>query len=168
MSKEKPQPPKRPRPAEEFGLTKDEQYLDRVSHERLLEFLQDETTTVHRLEESYNNYGEFLFVTVTRPGTDRQIWMTFYGAGFHEHRERWITQEWFWHQSNPFPAKLQQDISREEAVEQVQERLKSIGPYVTQQPQSERGQLFEMLADLTDEDGAYSEMQDLDDLFDFE
>ena len=163
MSAEQPRPP---RPEDVFGLTEKERLFDRVSHERLLEFLGDEATSIHRIEESYNNYGEYLFVTLSKASACRRVWLTFYGAGFHEHRERWITQEWFWYRNNPLPKELQQDISWEEAVEMVQERLESILPYVNQQQQSGRGKLFEMLADLTDEDGAYTEMQDLDDLFD--
>lgn len=162
MSQEQHEKPPRPRPEVEFGLTDRERLFDRVSHDRLLGFLNDETTTVHRLEASHNNYGEFLFVWTSKPGQERRIWMTFYGLGYHEQRERWVTEEWFWYRGNPLPENLQQDISREEAVKLVQERLKSISPYAGQQEQSQRGKLFEMLADLTDEDGAYSEMQDLD------
>ena len=61
MLNERQKPPQKPRPADEFGFTKQEQLFDRVSHDRFLEFLGDEATAVHRVEESYNNYGEFLF-----------------------------------------------------------------------------------------------------------
>ena len=163
-----PEQSKPPRPEDEFGFSQKERLFDRVSHDRLLGFLEDTATTVHRVEASHNNYGEFLFVTVSKPGQQQRIWVTFYGLGFHEYRERWITAEWFWYRGNPLPENLQQDISREEAVERVRERLASISPYAADQSQSRRGKLFEILADLTDEDGAYTEMQDLDDLFDLE
>jgi len=59
MTPEQPKPPHQPRPEEEFGLTEQERLFDKVSHERLVEFLADEATTIHRMEESYNNYGSF-------------------------------------------------------------------------------------------------------------
>lgn len=167
MSKERPQPPRRPRPADEFGLTRQEQLWDRVSHERVLGFLQDETTQVHRIEESYNNYGEFLFVWTSRPGQERRIWVTFYGLGYHEHRERWMAEEWFWYQGNPLPEKLQQALERDEVLGQVQQRLAEIKPRARRQTQSGRGKLFEMIANLTDEDGALTELDDLGDMADW-
>ena len=57
--------PNSSRPTEEFGLTKQEQLFDRVSNERLLAFLGDEATVVHRVEENSNTYGEFMFVVLS-------------------------------------------------------------------------------------------------------
>ena len=58
-------------------------------------------------------------------------------------------------------------ISTEEARQLIQDRAASMRTYATGDTQSRRGRLFEILADLTDEDGAYVEMEDLpDDLFD--
>ena len=89
------------------------------------------------------------------------------GARFlphHEYRERWLTDEWYWYRANALPETVKRHIDREEAKDMLEKRLKSITPVVGQQEQSERGKLFETLADLTDEDAAYTEMQDLDDL----
>jgi hypothetical protein len=159
--------PKYSRPEDEFGLTEREQMYDRISHARLLELLEDSATIIHRVEESYNNYGEFMFVTVSRPGKSRRILVGFWGLGFHEYRERWLTDEWRWYLANALPETTGQQIPLEEAKELLEKRLESIRPYVGQPKQSERGRLFEALADLTDEDGAYTEMEDLDDLADW-
>ncbi len=168
MSHERPAPSPRPGPGTEFGFTEREQLFDRVSHDRLLGFLDDEATTVHRFEESTNSYGEFLFVTVSRPGKDRRILVTFWGAGYHEFRERWLIDEWYWHHANVFPDTLKQHISNEEAKALIQQRLEEIRPDAAQQVhQSARGRLFEMLADLTDEDGALAELEDLGDMADW-
>ena len=48
-----------------------------------------------------------------------------------------------------------------------QQRLERIRPHVRSDTQIARGRLFEKLADLTDEDGAYAELQDLGDLSDW-
>ena len=155
--------PPLPTPEAEFGFTEQEALFDRVSHRRFLVFLEDEATILHRVIEAANNYGEFLFVTMSRPGTDGRIYATFWGLGFHEYRERWLSQEWFWYFTNALPEDEKDEISKEEAQALLQERLAYVQAHATDDTQSRRGQLFEMLADFTDEDGAWAEMQDLPD-----
>lgn len=152
------------RPYEVFGFTEREALNWRVSQERFQELFQDERTQVHEIHTSHNNYGEFLFLTASRPAEGSRICMTFYGLGYHEHRERWITEEWFWFQANSYPELLNRQIAKEEAQERLQKRLEEIQPYVGSEDQSEHGRLFELLADLTDEDGALAEMEDLESL----
>jgi hypothetical protein len=63
---------------------------------------------------------------------------------------------------------MNKTISWEEAEQLLQQRRAEIAPLVGKTTQSGRGKLFEMLADLTDEDGALSEMEDMgDDLADW-
>ena len=165
MSVEQEQPAKIPKPAEEFGLTEREQLFDRVSHTRFLALLEEPATTVHQLEKSYNNHGEYLFVTLSRPGTNRRIYITFWGLGYHEYRERWIVDEWSWYQS--LRELESESVPRETARELIEERRKALQAYGQENNQTRRGQVFEMLADLTDEDGAYTEMEDLGDMADW-
>ena len=150
------------KPHEVFGLTEQEHFDWRVSNNRFMEIIDNEHTTIHTIKESSNNYGEFLFVTVSRAAEQGQIGMTFYGLGFHEYRERWFTDEWFWHQANTVPDMLQQQIPKEESEKLLKQRLESIAPHIQTDTQTERGRLFEILADLTDEDGALAEIEDLD------
>ena len=79
-----------------------------------------------------------------------RVSMTFYGLGFHEYRERWFTDEWYWYQSNFQPNLLQERMSKEEAQELIKQRSEDIRPEITETNQSERGRLFELLADLTE------------------
>ena len=166
MTHEKLQPVPR-RPYEVFGLTEKESLSWRVDQERFEEILNDDQTLIHELKNSFNNFGEFLFVTTSRPGDKGRICMTFFGLGYHEYRERWITEEWFWYQSNPRDYQQSQPISKEGAQELLQERLADIRPHVRQDTQTERGKLFELLADLTDEDGALAEMEDIEPFLDW-
>lgn len=161
MTHEQEKPPTRLSRAQAFGLTEREELFDRVRHERLLGFLTDAATTVHHLEESYNNYGEFLFVTLSRPGPEQRILITFWGAGYHEYRERWLADEWFFYYANAFPETEAQDLDKEEVQEAIAQRREYVQANASQDTQTRHGQLFEMLADLTDEDGAYSEIEDL-------
>ena len=164
MSHEKPKPSERPKPGDEFGFTKQEQLFDRVTHERLMEFIDDSVTTVHRMEASSNSFGgDFLFVTLSKPGQDRRIVVSFWGLGFHEGRERWLTDEWFFHFSTASFINAEKVLPKSEVRQNIEDRWATIAAY-PKDPQSKRGQLFEMMADLTDEDGALVEMQDLEDL----
>jgi len=114
--------------------------------------------------ETSNSYGEFLFVTASRPGEEKRIFMTFFGLGYHEYRERWISDEWFWYQSSPTPQLLEKIIDKEEVKDKLSERQDFVSPYLSQNTQSNRGHLFETLADMTDEDGAVAEMEELESL----
>lgn len=167
MSHERPTQPSEPRPYEVFGFTKQECLDGRVNQDRFQEILADEQTTVHSVAESENNYGEFLFVTASRLAGQRRICMIFYGLGYHEYRGRWFTDKWFWYQTPSYRDVVSSTIPKEEAHGSIEQRLESISPYVKPDTQTARGRLFEMLADLTDEDGAYAELQDLGDLSDW-
>lgn len=155
------------RPDEVFGFTEQERLSWRVNDERFKAIINDNQTTVHTIREASNNYGEFLFVTVSRVANQGRISMSFYGLGRHEYRERWFTDEWFYYQTHPTPNTKSRVISKEEAGEILRQRREAISPYVGQDIQSERGKLFEELAELTDDDAAYTELEDLDDLADW-
>lgn len=155
------------KPYEVFGFTEQEHLFWWVSQERFEELISDDQTIIHEIKDSTNSFGEFLFVTTSRPGDQGRISMTFYGLGFHEYRERWITDEWFWYQANPFPEMLRNKVEKAEARELLEERTRTIEPDIRVDSQTERGVLFEMLAELTDEDGALAEMEDLEHLADW-
>jgi hypothetical protein len=145
-----------------FAFTEHERLWERISHERFTAILTDERTAVHHIEVSTNNYGEFLFVTMSQNvGADRQL-LTFWGLGFHEQRERWLTEEWRWYETQQWRHTKPPQIPTEDAVALIQQRRDEIVTHVTPPQQSQRAQLFEILADLTDEDGAYTELEDLD------
>ena len=160
MSKERAQAP------EPFSFTEREQLYNRISHDRLQTLMDDAQTTIHKVELNSNMYGEFCFVTVSRPEADnRQLW-TLFGLGFHEQRERWFTDEWSFFRANPFPETLEQRVNKDDAQELLRARQDEIAPYATQDTQTGRGRLFEMLAEFTDDDAAIAEMDDLGDLWD--
>ncbi len=160
----KPSPKK---PYEVFGFTEQEQLHWRVDGERFQEIIEDDRTIIHEIKKSSNNYGEFIFITASRSGDQCPIIMTFYGLGYHEHRERWLTDEWFWYQSNLHEDQQEQLISKEEAQELLEERLADLHPFIKEDTQTEKGKFFELLADLTDEDGALAEMEDIEPYIDW-
>jgi hypothetical protein len=158
------------RPEDIYGISENEQLFNRISHERFLGVVRDLETAVHQIQISSNNYGEFLFVATSREQEQTRYRLTFWGLGYHESRERWIMEEWYWYEAYPTQKTDSQSLTKEEAEQLIQERLDEIDHEPSQATQTQRGLLFEMLADLTDEDGAYSELEDLggsmDDFFD--
>jgi hypothetical protein len=82
MSKERSPKPGPRKPYEVFGLTEQERLYWRVNQKRFDEILDDDQTTIHKIQESSNAFGEFLFITTSRPGVQSRIAMTFYGLGY--------------------------------------------------------------------------------------
>ena len=84
----------KPRKSEEiFGMNQQEVLYGRINNERLGEILTDNQTIIHTIQESSNNYGEFQFVTTSRTGEQGRVAMTFFGLGYHEQHERWLSRE---------------------------------------------------------------------------
>ena len=159
--------PAHKRPYEVFGLTEHENLFWRVDQERFEEIINDDETLIHEIKDSSNSFGDFLFITVSRPGSETRICLTFYGMGFHEYRECWITEDWTWYQVDANQDLFEKRIEKELAQELLKERMEQIKPDICQDIQTDRGRLFEMLADLTDEDGALAEFQNLEHLADW-
>jgi hypothetical protein len=146
------------RPYEKFGLTDEEATRFRVTDERLKEILANPDKTPHNLKLSTNTFGKFLFLTVSRGVGQERIYMTFYGLGYHKYRERWISNEWFWYQSNESAVDFSTPISGEEVTAQLEQRLTEISPNLDKDIQTERGRKFEHFADLFDDDTALKAM----------
>lgn len=158
--------PERPQPNDPFGFTEHEKLYDRIQNARLTAILQDSATTIHRVELSSNTYGEFLFLTASRPSPNGRMALTFWGLGYHEYRERWYTDEWSWYQTSvPIDTEEAERLEKSEVERLLSERRDEIAGDARTVTQSKRGELFELLADLTDEDGAWAEIDDLTALF---
>ncbi len=144
---------------EGFGLTERERLFTRVSHDRFFTFLTALDTSIHDAQLSTNNYGEFLFVTMSRLGTEEREHYTFFGLGYHEPRDRWITDEWFWYQARPH-SRQQEELEREAVLRLVKERQADISTDVALHKRSQRGVIFEELADLSDDDSVIADFED--------
>lgn len=150
-----------PRPYEIFGITEEEVSRWRIADAKLKEIIADPNTTINKIMIAENNYGEFMFLTVSRGVGERRTCMTFWGLGYHEFRERWIHQEWFWYQTTSNLIDPLKRLTKDEALERLQNRRDDIAPNLNEDEQSEQARMFEILADMTDEDAALAEMQDL-------
>lgn len=162
MNHEQTPQPAQQKISELFGLTENEELFTRVSEKRFDEIFQDSQTIIHKAKISSNSFGEFLFISMSRPVEKGRAGITFYGLGYHEYRERLIDDEWFWYPTMIDDEEMDVSLDKEEVNEIINERTKSIdsdGPVTCQ---GNMGALFELLADLTDEDGALAELEDLE------
>jgi hypothetical protein len=88
--------------------------------------------------------------------------MTFFGFGYHEYRERLIKEEWFWYPAYLKPEELDELVTKPEFADILQNRLEHLPSAADIENQSQYGKMFKLLADLTDEDGALAEMEDIE------
>lgn len=154
----------RPKPNEAFGFTEREILWDRISHSRFETILKDEQTSIHNVHLDRNNYGEFLFVTTSRPVGEGRSALTFFGLGFHEPRDRWMVDDWVWYETSVEGKNA--TLDKDEALSVIEERRAEVKQYAAGHDQSQRGRLFETIADMTDDDGALAEFEDLEEWLD--
>jgi hypothetical protein len=157
----------RPKPNAAYDFTEREVLWDRIGHGRFEKILADEQTTIFYIHLDSNNYGEFLFVTTSRPAGEGRSNLTFFGLGFHEHRDRWLFDDWFWYETS-LRDQGAAPLPKDEALSQIRERRVEVLGYAAGQIQSERGKLFEEMADLSDDDGTIAEFEDLEEWLDDE
>lgn len=134
------------RPYEVFGLNNAEVAQMRITAEKFKQILADKNTVIQAIEIKSNQFGEFLYLTAHRRHGRQQVTMTFYGLGYHRHRERWITREWFWYQTNLDMIDTNHKMTLEEAEKQLIQRQAEIMQSPDQTPQSKRGHQFELMA----------------------
>lgn len=143
-----------------FTFTEREKLYDQVSHNRFMAIVMQPDMDIHEVKEDSNSFGEYVFVTVSCRTEQPKKLYTFWGFGYHEHRERWIVDSWQWYESQRKHESLPV-LAKEDAYQQIKAREAFVRANATPIQQSRRAQLYEALADLTDEDGALSELEDL-------
>lgn len=137
-----------------FGLTENEALWDRVTFDRLKEFIQ-KCDKVVSSSRGANTYGEFRFVTLVIGNYA----LVLYGHGWHGFREQYLGK-WhihlghYWKEDRERPGldkgKVLEELDREAPDYETVAQARSHAAY-----------LFSTLAEMGDEDGAYTELQDL-------
>lgn len=154
-----------------FAFSESELLNCQITHARLLRLLHEPSTTVLAMKEATNSYGEFLFVTVAAfvpriacamPEQVSRFTLTFWGLGFHDARECWLTDLWRWHEAQ-FADPDAPVLNKAEYFRQIEARLKACQEEAVQAPApSGRAAAFAFFAELGDEDGALTELDDLE------
>lgn len=143
-----------------FTFTEREKLYDNISHTRFMALVMQPDIDIHEVKEDSNSFGEYVFVTVSCRSEQPKKLYTFWGLGYHEYRERWIVDAWQWYESQQNPSK-KAVLPKDEAIMQIKEREAVVRANATPTQQSRSAQLYELMADLTDEDGALTELEDL-------
>lgn len=151
-----------PRNESQFGLTESEKLWDKVSHKRFMEILNQDDIEVTGIEEGYNNYGEFLFINLTSFSSKR--WnvpetITFYGLGYHENADKYLVDTWAFFDANG--ERNPRVLSKSSAISKINSRKREIEQEAKDYKQGERGQMFDLLSEMSDDDGATTFMDDL-------
>ncbi len=141
-------------------FTERENLYDQVSHDRFMAIVRQPDVDIHEVKEDSNSFGEYLFVTLSCRDQQPKWLLTFWGLGYHDHRERWIVDSWQWFESQRNISGLPQ-LAKDQAYTQIKEREAFVRANASPSEQSPSAKLYETIADLTDEDGALSELEDL-------
>ena len=163
-----------------FAFSESELLSGQITHARFMRLLNEPSTSVLATQETTNSYGEFLFVTVAgdapsaapavpaEPEQPKQceqlnrFVITCWGLGFHDARECWLTDLWRWHEAQ-FVADDAPALDKAACLRQIEARLKECQAEAAQAPApSSRAQAFTFFAELGDEDGALTELEDLE------
>jgi hypothetical protein len=153
-------PEREPRPEAEW-LSDAERLDERISHGRLLGVLGRQDVVVHTVKDDHNAFGEFLFVTVSRKAANPKA-ITFYGLGYHEYRERWLVEDWrFFERGLLNPTGLEV-MSKAEALKIIAEHAAEVRSQAKPEGRSGQALLYELLAEMGDEDSALADMEDMD------
>jgi hypothetical protein len=125
-----------------------------------MRLLQRNDVAVHAVKSDHNAYGEFLFVRASRRAQAPRLY-TFYGLGYHEYRERWYVDMWRFFENTQLDAANMPTLPKPKVLQLIAEREADIRSHAQPSRQSGQAQLYELLAELTDDDGALAEMEDL-------
>lgn len=89
-------------------LTESEILNETVSARKLRMILQMKKVSVKDMRRDTNSYGEFLFISAQIGKTG----MEFYGCGFHDLRNRWMTEEFkmFMNQAPKVPGWKKEEV----------------------------------------------------------
>jgi hypothetical protein len=151
--------------AETFGLSEREELFDHFGEARLRALLEQPETQVHSAQVDSNSFGEFLFITLSREYRGKRLYLTCYGLGYHEARERWLQGVWFFYPTTVSAPRLAQTLPKAQVEALLTQRRAEVAAWARDATApSERALLFGLLADVTDEDGAYIELEDMEDL----
>ena len=136
---------------DDLGFTDKEQLYNRVSHARVLEYLNKyPIVSNHR---DHNSYGEFRFITVMLPrkrngGSAYREAVTFYGNGYHEYRDT-SPATWSFNVGNGCLYHDAQPLNRRQAIKEINDEHAAMSFDDTPKDNT-----FTFIADLTDDDAA--------------
>lgn len=133
-------------------FTEKEKLWDRVSFKKLVELIRKKDIQVFEVAIDRNSWGKFLFITLA--DIHRSSKYTFYSLGYHEYREKYYTDEWHCYpqhrNGNEIP------LDKLKVVRVIRNRFEKIKKLVKEERRTSHGAMFDLIADNSDDDFAYS------------
>jgi hypothetical protein len=128
-----------------------------ITTEALINIINDGNVGVCNCSRSSNSYGDFLFIGLHHIKDD--TYESYYGAGYHEYRERYLNNSW---KSYPTTRDIISYMEKRDVIITVKlNDLEALKGQYSLHEQSENAVLFEELDDMMDdEDCVLCEMQD--------
>jgi len=136
-------------------FTENELLYERISEKRMREIIAGGEVRGEP-DVSPNSYGEFLFLTVKIKGTSDYV--TFYGLGEHERSGR-IKRDFGFYADSQSWGESKPPYNNARAIQAVIARRREIESWDEPKRTAEH-RAYEFIAELADEDGAISELED--------
>jgi len=126
----------------------------KIPHKKFLKILKN--SQIKKVSIDYNTYGEFMFINFIFKGH----YYHSYGLGLHEYRNRIIFDWEIW--ENFYSEKIEKipNIPYEKVLEKIEKRIKDLEK-IKLLEDNESNLMYNLLADLVDEDSALVELEDL-------
>ena len=133
-----------------------ELWLDyRIPHNKFLKILKD--SKIKKVNVDYNLYGEFMFINFVFKGHYYQA----YSLGLHEYRNKIIKNYWYiWELGYTKDVSKKPNIPYKKVLEKIEERKKKIEK-IKPIENDMAIMLYNIIADLTDEDSALVELENI-------
>lgn len=148
-----------------FGLADEEVRNGVVSDEWFLELIQADETALNRVAIAENDYGEFLFVTASRPNADKREVIVFWGLGLHRLHSKYVLDTWRWYYpQDEMQLEPTSQFQKDMLLDIVRARRTLLEELANSHVQSDRGMIYQKLADLAGEEIAARQMEGLDDV----
>jgi hypothetical protein len=148
-------------------LTEEELLFGKITNERMLNLINRPSIRVVSLNHDGNFHGEFLWITFVFG----EYYLQAYSMGFHEGKDRYITEAWSIVHYEKYTKKMQEEsnhtfrMDRDIVTQTIEDERVRCEECQSRHKTSERGSTYEMLADMSDDDAAYSMVEDFEFLY---
>lgn len=136
-------------------LTENERLFNKVSYKHLLKILNKNDVNILSFSKSTNSYGIFQFITIKINKCNEYV--TFYGLGLHEYRNRYFIDEFHFY-TNYYIEKDVKILNKKEVIKKLAVLYKEIKKEeeTTELGRTANDVMFEELADMADDDAVIS------------
>lgn len=149
-------------------LTKNEKLFERIGEEKLFKLIGDGIVVPRMCEVDDNSFGEWLFINCLVAAKPERSIMFVSKFGFHYHKEEYeMDRAYGFYTGGKIYGDSGRDITLEEVAKEADEyrtemeRNAKLYNNDEDPERKKRNDMYDLMAELGDEDGALGEMRDL-------